>query len=113
MNQPSIGARSWGNVCCGDFRFAIIIAHAPRKFMIDSTQKPVPDGDSGAGAPQRSSGGDGRTPASFHNLDITLSALRDFAYVFDLEGRFLYANRALLDLWGMSWSRPWGRTSLT
>ncbi len=31
----------------------------------------------------------------------TLSAITDFAYIFDREGRFLYANQPLLDLWGL------------
>jgi len=35
-------------------------------------------------------------------FDTVLSAITDFAYIFDLEGRFLYANKALLDLWGLS-----------
>jgi PAS domain S-box-containing protein len=35
-------------------------------------------------------------------FDTTLSAITDFAYIFDREGRFLYANKALLDLWGLT-----------
>ena len=31
-------------------------------------------------------------------FNATLSHISDFAYVFDREGRFLYANQALLDL---------------
>jgi PAS domain S-box-containing protein len=31
-------------------------------------------------------------------LGATLSSIVDFAYIFDLEGRFLYANNALVDL---------------
>lgn len=34
--------------------------------------------------------------------DAMLSSFIDFAYIFDLEGRFLYANKPLLDLWGKS-----------
>lgn len=34
-------------------------------------------------------------------FDTTLSAIADFAYAFDRDGRFLYVNRALLDLWGL------------
>jgi PAS domain S-box-containing protein len=34
-------------------------------------------------------------------LDITLSSISDFAYIFDCDGRFIFANQALLDLWGM------------
>ena len=34
-------------------------------------------------------------------FDTTLSAIADFAYIFDRSGRFLYANRALADLLGL------------
>jgi PAS domain S-box-containing protein len=34
-------------------------------------------------------------------FDTTLSAITDFAYIFDVQGRFLYVNKALLDLWGL------------
>jgi PAS domain S-box-containing protein len=35
-------------------------------------------------------------------LTTTLSSLSDFAYIFDHEGRFLFANQPLLDLWGLT-----------
>lgn len=34
-------------------------------------------------------------------FDTVLSAINDFAYTFDREGRFVYVNKALLDLWGL------------
>jgi PAS domain S-box-containing protein len=34
-------------------------------------------------------------------LDITLSSISDFAYIFDRDGRFVFANQPLLDLWGL------------
>jgi PAS domain S-box-containing protein len=34
-------------------------------------------------------------------LDITLSSISDFAYIFDRDGRFIFANQALIDLWGL------------
>jgi PAS domain S-box-containing protein len=34
-------------------------------------------------------------------FDTTLSSITDFAYTFDRAGRFIYANQALLDLWGL------------
>ncbi|MEA3208282.1 MAG: hypothetical protein QOE70_1339 [Chthoniobacter sp.] len=34
-------------------------------------------------------------------FDTTLSSIADFAYIFDRSGRFLYANKSLLDLWGL------------
>lgn len=36
----------------------------------------------------------------------------DFLYVFDLEGRFIYANRRLLQVWGLSLQEVVGRTCL-
>lgn len=32
--------------------------------------------------------------------NTVLSSTEDFAYIFDLKGRFLYANRRLLEVWG-------------
>ena len=43
-------------------------------------------------------------------FDTTLSAIADFAYIFDRDGRFLYANRALLDLWGLPLEQAMGKT---
>lgn len=43
-------------------------------------------------------------------FDTTLSAVADFFYIFDARGRFLYANRALTDLLGMSPAAVIGRT---
>jgi PAS domain S-box-containing protein len=34
-------------------------------------------------------------------FDTILSSITDFAYIFDREGRFIYANKPLLDLWGI------------
>jgi PAS domain S-box-containing protein len=34
-------------------------------------------------------------------FDRVLSSISDFAYTFDLEGRFTFANKALLSLWGL------------
>jgi PAS domain S-box-containing protein len=33
-------------------------------------------------------------------FDTTLAHIDDFAYIFDLEGRFVFANNSLLSLWG-------------
>jgi PAS domain S-box-containing protein len=35
----------------------------------------------------------------WHTFDTALSNTPDFTYIFDLEGRFRYVNRALLSLW--------------
>ena len=42
-------------------------------------------------------------------FDTALSAISDFAYVFDRDGRFLYVNKALLDLWGLSLDQAIGK----
>ena len=34
-------------------------------------------------------------------FNTTLSSITDFAYAFDLDGRFLFVNQALLNLWGL------------
>jgi PAS domain S-box-containing protein len=34
-------------------------------------------------------------------LDITLSSISDFAYIFDHDGRFVFVNQSLLNLWGL------------
>jgi PAS domain S-box-containing protein len=34
-------------------------------------------------------------------FDILLSAIEDYVFIFDREHRFTYANRVLLDLWGL------------
>ncbi len=43
-------------------------------------------------------------------LDTVLSSIVDFAYAFDLEGRFLYVNQRLLDLWGLRLEEAVGKT---
>ncbi|HTL55117.1 MAG TPA: PAS domain S-box protein [Candidatus Limnocylindrales bacterium] len=43
-------------------------------------------------------------------LDAVASTTPDFVYVFDREGRFLYANRRLLEVWGMKLPEVIGRT---
>jgi PAS domain S-box-containing protein len=42
-------------------------------------------------------------------FDATLTAIRDFIYIFDLDGRFSYANQALLSLWGLTLAQAVGR----
>lgn len=37
------------------------------------------------------------------------SSTPDLMYVFDLEYRFIYANRALLDMWGSTWEKSIGK----
>jgi PAS domain S-box-containing protein len=42
-------------------------------------------------------------------FSITLSTISDFAYIFDRKGRFIYANQALLDLWGLKAEDAFGK----
>ncbi len=42
-------------------------------------------------------------------FNTALSAINDFAYVFDRDGRFRYVNKALLDLWGLSLDQAIGK----
>lgn len=42
-------------------------------------------------------------------FDTTLSAITDFAYIFDRDGRFIYANQPLLDLLGINLEEITGR----
>ena len=43
-------------------------------------------------------------------LDTVLSSIKDFVYTFDREGRFLFVNKPLLDLWGMKMEDAVGKT---
>ena len=42
-------------------------------------------------------------------FDTVLSSITDFAYAFDRDGRFVYVNKALLDLWGLRLEQAVGR----
>lgn len=44
--------------------------------------------------------------------ETILGATPDLVYVFDLEHRFIYANHALLTMWGRSWQESIGKTCL-
>ena len=43
-------------------------------------------------------------------FDVTLSTIGDFAYTFDRDGRVLFANQPLLDLWGLTLADAVGKT---
>jgi PAS domain S-box-containing protein len=43
-------------------------------------------------------------------FDSVASTTPDFVYLFDRQGRFIYANRRLLDVWGMELSEVIGKT---
>ena len=42
-------------------------------------------------------------------LTTTLSSISDFAYIYDRQGRFLFANQPLLDLWGITLEQAVGK----
>lgn len=44
-------------------------------------------------------------------FDATLSNLSDLAYAFDRQGRFIFANKPLLDLWGRTLADIVGKTT--
>ncbi|MEO8196756.1 MAG: PAS domain S-box protein, partial [Thermoanaerobaculia bacterium] len=50
-----------------------------------------------------------RTERRERLLSATLSSISDFAYTFDREGRFLFANQPLLALWGIPSEQAVGR----
>jgi two-component system, sensor histidine kinase and response regulator len=50
-----------------------------------------------------------RTERRERVLTTTLSSMTDFAYVFDREGRFLFANQPLLNLWGITLEQAVGK----
>nr|WP_041918590.1 response regulator [Gloeocapsa sp. PCC 7428] len=43
-------------------------------------------------------------------FDATLSTIADYVFSFDRNGRFLYANQVLLDLWGLTAAEAIGKT---
>lgn len=43
-------------------------------------------------------------------FDATLSSVRDYVFLFDREGRFRYANKLLLDLWGLTQEQAQGKS---
>ncbi len=53
-----------------------------------------------------------RDPATLRAYEALLQATPDLLYVFDLQHRFVYANDALLDMWGMTWEEAAGKTCL-
>src|SRR6476619_5474289 len=44
--------------------------------------------------------------------ETIVSATPDLVYVFDLDHRFVYANKALLEMWGKTWDEAIGRNCL-
>lgn len=50
--------------------------------------------------------------ATWRAYEALLGTTPDLLYVFDLQHRFIYANRALLDMWGMTWEQAQGKTCL-
>lgn len=50
--------------------------------------------------------------AQLRLYETILAATPDLVYVFDLQHRFIYANEALLTMWGVGWDEAIGRTCL-
>jgi two-component system, sensor histidine kinase and response regulator len=50
-----------------------------------------------------------RTERRERMLNTALSSISDFAYIFDREGRFLFANQPLLNLWGITSEQAAGK----
>ncbi len=50
-----------------------------------------------------------RVERQIHTLDTALSNTQDFTYTFDREGRFVYVNKPLLDLWGLTLEQAVGK----
>jgi len=50
-----------------------------------------------------------RAQTQIRIFDTTLSSITDFVYIFDLDGRFRYVNKALLDLWGLTFEQACGK----
>jgi two-component system cell cycle sensor histidine kinase/response regulator CckA len=53
---------------------------------------------------------DANLQRQWRTFDTALSHTPDFAYIYDLDGRFTYANRALLELWRISLKEGVGKT---
>ncbi len=51
-----------------------------------------------------------RLERQLHIFDTALSSIADFTYIFDREGRFIYANKPLLDLLGIPLEEITGKT---
>jgi PAS domain S-box-containing protein len=43
-------------------------------------------------------------------FDVLLSAIQDYVFIFDRQLRFIYANKILLELWGLSAEQAIGKT---
>jgi PAS domain S-box-containing protein len=50
-----------------------------------------------------------RTERRERMLSTMLSSISDFAYIYDRQGRFLFANKPMLDLWGISLDQAVGK----
>jgi PAS domain S-box-containing protein len=55
-----------------------------------------------------------RAQAALHEserkFDTALASIKDYVYIFDRDGRFVYANKVLLELWGLTPEQALGRT---
>jgi two-component system CheB/CheR fusion protein len=51
-----------------------------------------------------------RMERQLHRFNTVMSAVPDFIYHFDLEGRFTYVNQSFLDFWGKSFEEVIGKS---
>lgn len=51
-----------------------------------------------------------RTEQQSHVFEAILSSIADFVYTFDRDGRFLFVNQPLLDLWGQTSQEALGKS---
>lgn len=56
--------------------------------------------------------GEARLESQRRLYEAMMSSTPDLVYTFDLQHRFTYANRALLEMWGMEWKDAIGKTCL-
>jgi PAS domain S-box-containing protein len=73
---------------------------------VNPDHSPFPQGSDPSGRVSWSAG----DPHQFRIFDTTLSAVTDSIYIMDREGRFLYANKALLLRWRLSLAEAVGKT---
>jgi PAS domain S-box-containing protein len=76
---------------------------------VDGTVVTIQDVDDLKRAAERIEMAGAELASQLRFLDVTLSAIPDFVYAFDLQRRFVYANPAMLALFGLSAAEMLGR----
>jgi PAS domain S-box-containing protein len=95
----------------------------PEEVFLDFVYQPMLDADGlvsgifvhGVDITERKRGEDSlkqlskRVERQLHTFDAVVSSVQDFIYMFDLEGRFTYINKPLLDLWQKTFEQAVGK----